>query len=796
MNPHTKSLRLLSDTLQTRKEDEEVLIDYYSRLRGIGQDLKGQMSTAYAQTGVGLSLGLAFDFGSFVCPGVHIDAALKAKGAGTAHGILTLHRGARVAWFADIKHPPLPPKNPSPADQAPIARTDWSTDRPYCLSFLRGSTWEYGIDGKVGVWAGFGDAGDVDETGAAIGGELDLGGMGVTTRLCDPVPSHYPSYNADLIKRDLNGIFKENAKNAAAAWLILVGKGRKLALGDGVPIHSTNFLARKMAAFRGAAGTPLQDVANVWDTHDTAFVSRSGGDALWSIGDMLASAADTLRNKRKLGKLRTKDLIADLEKAYERFDTLYQDAREKLDDLAASSRGKVAAPRGYQMTFLLKNAAHHRRNEAETHLKVLRRIRDMTHFNAIAKTAIKAREVPKCYLDVNVVEGHATASATAKIVLPQLGQKDSKIMPRAVAQIKGKCYKKRIGSRYQSFTPGHGRTLLNTQDSVVTYASKLVTETRALSGFGKGTTGKPTETEYNLVTMSYRTVTAQWFDDKGTESYKALPNGSGVTFGMSVLRSRIIDYTKACKALSPLSVNNKTALSKDQIALEEAMEAQLRISHRELRAAFRASPDTMLEDTDASDAFVIELSHAFEDPVGLTFVKKDFRVKNMFDLPLVQQLLAAKPGVRVKGIRPQVIRIRYRVQQDEDRTRGLFSLGWNPLVNLEEGKTRESVNPFSSQGNYDENLQEAEQFKSFDGFDPKKVKSPFTVVPEIAAQTSFDLTRVSRVGTECVISLHEYHIPPHYFPQDFGAERAASLTRMNAKRDAELLVPPVLLFSQ
>ncbi len=62
----------IAQTLETRESDEPRALGYLQRLNLAGYDVKGQLSSAYGQSGIGLSLGAKVDFGAMLVPFVHL----------------------------------------------------------------------------------------------------------------------------------------------------------------------------------------------------------------------------------------------------------------------------------------------------------------------------------------------------------------------------------------------------------------------------------------------------------------------------------------------------------------------------------------------------------------------------------------------------------------------------------------------------------------------------------------------------------------------------------------------------
>lgn len=830
MASYKKSLRLLSEHLQSDEKEELYLSDYYTKLRALDMDKKGQISTAYGQSGVGMTVGGAVDFGAMLGPGVHLVAGVNAKGSRTAHALLVLHRAPRKAWFKDIVKP-LPDHKIQGGRgvRRRVPKHNWATDRYYALGFLRGHTKELGIDVSASAWVGFGAAFDVDETGVTAGAKIEAGGSGLFSRLCDPNPGLYAQYNSKLINGDLNGIFRENTKRKAAAWLIETGQGRKALKDADAPMETASSVARRLRVLGHNIEDLTLNAANTYDTHDTSISNRQFGNWLssalsigWNRGK---GAYNTVTGKT----LKTNKLITEIAASLAQFIALRDKALE--EDVYLKRLRAIAAEvaQVHLVSYAVKikhnarliEACKLRILEAEVQLVNLKRAQELKFFNKVADNR-QAAAAPQFFLDVVMVEGHVSGEVGAQFVLPTilgrekkraLGEEKKnlegvkKYVPTLHATVAAEGYTKRIGSRFQSYvlgSGGHNRTLLSTQDAVVKYNSRLikgssgVTTQRTVSG----------ETQFNLITMTYRAVLANWFDDTFAHAHEALPCGSGISFGMSILQTRIQAYAAACLTMSDRDILIDSESPDDIHPFEFAMRRQLRVPRRDLRLCFRQIPKNLLAEDRPDEAFVIESSFAFVQPQKLSIDKH--KTKNLFDLPAFKKLGSDGASQDFDNTRLQVIRIRYRVKTDEDRTRNYFSLGWNPMVYLHKNddgsnKEEESIVPFVDQNNYGEDLKNFDQFKTVaDDFAVKKkwqehideVKDNGIEFPELQVQVSTGLERVERVGSETILTLYEHLVEPFYSPKDYTPERIKELKEQNDERDAEMLVPPVMLFSQ
>jgi hypothetical protein len=128
------------------------------------------------------------------------------------------------------------------------------------------------------------------------------------------------------------------------------------------------------------------------------------------------------------------------------------------------------------------------------------------------------------------------------------------------------------------------------------------------------------------------------------------------------------------------------------------------------------------------------------------------------------------------------------VRTDDDKSRSLINLGWNPEP------WGEGLKPWG-QGSVDGSQP---WYVRLTGVDPK-LPNWFNL-PALALQLGIGLERVERVGSEGIVELHHTLFPQPYDPSDapagYGRPLADTLTARNWRLITDLLVPPVTLFSQ
>jgi hypothetical protein len=485
----------------------------------------------------------------------------------------------------------------------------------------------------------------------------------------------------------------------------------------------------------------------------------------------LASAAKKVKAMVTSSKqLKTADLLDALDTAIKGLELWIEILSHPNDSFHGDERRRVW------------KIARRRRNEAIDLRDALIRRQKLEALRANVPPApapAAATSVP-ALLEIVVFEGSVQAAAGAKLVLPLK-------LERAKLTLEAICLTRRISFRYQTPVPGTSRrTLLSSQETAVTYLNRKV-EAQATSlgekGFFKAWP--------NLVTMSYRSVHVQWFDDLLPNNSLALPNGSGLSFGMSVLADSFSAYAIACKAIGPIQPGQTTAaLDPSLTALEAALLAQLRVTPDELRAFMRTAPDwtadVKLDASTRAESYLVESSFAFKAPEKLFIESR--RPKELFSLPPVASLLGNKATKRPDELRLQVLRLRFRIRSDDDKSRSLIQLGWNPEP------WGEGLTPWGA-GSADAS---DPWYVRLTGIDPKLPN--WMKLPSLAVELGIGVERVRRVGSEGIVELHQHFFPAPYspapVPKGYGPERAGRLADANWQTITALLVPPVALFSQ
>lgn len=808
-----RSVKLISKHLQSRDRHEPWVLSHFQRLNSAGHDYKGQLSTAYGQSGFSGSLGLDLDFGGIVGPFVHLEVGASLSGERTAHTIVLIHRLQSKVWPEFYPSPPQPTKRSSKktsvnGNKKSVVRIKWATkkntpiwtcDRPIALADMRGRTWEFKGEATGAAWAGVGNAFDDDETGLAVGAKLTGSVTGTFTMLRDNSARHYASVYDSHLAQDVDDLLEDNLKNKAAAWLTMAGENRHAAATLGTPFEPSKHRLRRLGI---GIDSTAQEFFDAWDTYSTPAIDRNTGGMFGTAARGLRGLARKAKTAWKNHHLKTDDLIADLNSAIATYTTFQNDVLHDLPDRDGHLQSYIAPKSITDMLVddinKMVKAASLRISEGQQLVAALERAKARKAGTAPAN-GNTTKNNPSFYLDLDVIEANTHAQAGAKLVLPEIVSqikkpKASKVNQaepqsnriRATLTLSGGGFSKRIGFRYHAYSPpanAKDPILQTTQDTVVVYNFwEVSAEATAIRSQAKAT-------KHFLATINYRAVIANWFRD-GPHKEQALPNGSGVCFGMSFLMGRLQSYTLETKRVyDPLTASaTRPNLNEEETKTEKQLMKQLRVSQQAIREFARSIPDWLFEDgLEFGDAFVIESAFAFKAPQKLDFSGSQ-PVERQYRRPAkLTNLQAYKDLKERKTHQPdthhQCIRLRYRIRSDEDRTRNLFTLGLNPLT---------SYKPSCGSGPKDY----AEDVKGFNlnMTAPEFVSQPF-VPSALQQQVSIGAERVTRVGTEGIVTMHEVYFPERY-DKTLDKERAERLERKNYKANAEYVVPPVQLFSQ
>ena len=330
--------------------------------------------------------------------------------------------------------------------------------------------------------------------------------------------------------------------------------------------------------------------------------------------------------------------------------------------------------------------------------------------------------------------------------------------------------------------------LMLTQDTVITqniFSNIGVSASGSLQGGGKkrpGHKGRGFGAQ-RYATVSFRSVSAYWLltepHKRGSaKTAKAYPNGSGVTFGLSVDAFRLGRYAQRCVDLNGAN----TDMDGPEKIMEELLAAQLRIDRVQLRGMLidYPLPESNADKTDYDElggAVVVEAGHAFLKTVTLPVTQVGGIVEpvDLFDVAEAKARLSLKNALS-DTTTLQVLRVRRSIAGDEEFTRGLFSFGWTESFNVHESPkpdVTEPVPPIDTGGQLDAMLNLQKQTVG-------------TITP------GMELKRVRRVGSEAFFDLHTK------FATDIRRRRSGRgpSEELPPAVAQEFAVPPVTLWGQ
>ena len=766
-------MKLISRALHRREDYELGVLDYLQRLNLAGLDVKGQTSSAYAQSGIGLSVGASVDFGPLLLPCLTLSAKLDVDGEPrTAHGLLVLQRLPGRAWGKDIVQPPQPANLRAP--RPPLLPEDWRTGTPIGLAFLKGRSWTLNASAALTAALGVGSVGNFDEIGLSIGATAEVAASTVGTELLDPQPRHYRHGDNAELKEDLIDLFEADLKNKAASWLLEMG-GRMqdlTALGQPptLPEERVSPVERARKGFEKFK-TWLDAYDQVVSWNDISAVTAA--DPSFHVLTGLADIATNVGKAARSHSLETAELLKDLATAKGIIDAWLTLLKTTPFDFVYDPGEREA----------LMGNAQRRIDEADLLMTRLKKRQDRKA-NPIAAAVSTGR--PIVYLSLASTDLTFDVKAAVKAVfLP----KENKAAFGAAVGSRG--ISRLIAFSYQTYVPGtNSQKLTCSQETVIEHKSIKVDVDKRFSKW----IDKSDSSEKVLNTLAYQSVMVNWF--QGSSS--ALPNGSGVSFGMSILAANLANYVRACKGKPG---EGPPADIPDELRdIETNMLKQLRVTKEELRRFARHAPsglgDAVLrlpngnEEPVRLDSYLLESAFAIKQPIDLAGRIDAGRATKLRALNDFATLLAIKDEVLRAdqlgaNLRLQVIRLRIRINSDQDMSANVLPLGWTV---------------YRSDVDYSTAMNPTLDSKADVLADP--TKSPFAAFAGTAVQMTnlgfsfkIGVERVRRAGTEGIITRYQWLYPLPYPIETYGKQRAEEL-EISANRDlAEILVPPVTLFN-
>ncbi|RVU33976.1 hypothetical protein EOI86_22895 [Hwanghaeella grinnelliae] len=810
-----KNLKNIANLLDSKEQSEGFALSRFQALNSSGLDLKGQVSSAYAMSGIGLGAGVAADLGSVIAPLLHLKPGVKIKGEATANALVVIARTPCKAWKTLIEE--LPQPDPARIDVIPsIPPTDWHSTRPLQLGFLRGTRGMLNAKLTAQAWAGIAQPADTDETGLSIGLSGEVGGQAEHITVYDANPKYFGlNPKGKDIADAVDELMSVNIKRKAAAWILINGNGIKEARELGFPIPFLETFFKQLPAntetiAKNFDEATIPDLASQSIVKNTNTLVYALAERAHSLNNMLGKGVpDTARLVQMLQDS-IKDINARIESLKGDF---FKDEEERLRvEIWLENRDDIAN-------------LEQRIREAETLIRQLeeRKLNKKTGGLDWSQGSLKTGG-PAMYLSLIATTKQFDLNAGAKAIFNGSSFIErEKPLFRASAKAQRGLSQKKIAFSYQTHARGVSRALqdlITTQNTNVTYSIWTARATAVLQG-ANIRSRKKEKTRDAWTTMSYRSVLVNWFDTiqqapsgkpgkAGTA--QSLPNGSGVSFGMSVTDTKLAEYIRACKP-PPGQKTPPANIPEDLVPMEAAMTRQLRVTKAELRRFMRHQPSGMDNALREHDTFLVESAFAFTQPQSLTI--KKFQAVGLRDLAPVTTLEKVKDAetqTRPPELKLQSIRLRYRIRDDKERHRHPFSFGIAPeffggaeTADLPgttgaEGDDKDAPPKPDPDVDQPKTEEKSKWLKLLIKYGKKLTGSSFTTasdeicMAELPMNFIAEADWVTRVGCEGIVDVTIVYFPSPYHtlkPKDAEAAEASQHQFLG-----ELRVPGVTLFSQ
>lgn len=704
-----KSSALLAEHF-TRLYDSDDPVQMFRRFNLSGVECKGQLSSGYGQAGYGVQVKAGFDFGDLIGPGlIELKANATAGGQRSEHTLLVCTRFPRVIY--DVVVSTLEPAaaltdkvNSAPARAAPAPNL--TSARPILLGVLNGTAWQGTL--KASAKASFSppDAWVSDEFNFSASASATAEGDIRLVSLIDPilrsfaevsVTSVHDTSLADAVDVELSG----DLKKRVAAWIARMKKNKNKLLGDGSDSSDSSDQGNDNSSDESKDEGEVEDDSkedskeegkedsdddsedddeekgkdkNEGPSDEAPEVRVSKLKALAKKLKKPLTAINALfkawKNKpANTAKLRV--LLAELRSEFE--DAGDTDAVERIDDFNAALDERERAK---------KNAVvAPPRADDDRPLSVMLRVQ-------------RAQAPPPSVfrLSAQGFQGKLQAEAEATLTL-------RKKKLSAEAQGEFEVTGKRVKFRFQAVggesAPG---PVVLTQD---TYVVHSLFKAAGSAKASLGSKSKPASGSRVYGTITYRSVAAYWL----ASSAMAYPNGSGLSFGLSIDGDRLVDYADWCR------LGAGSSMSPEVKKTEDYLSSQLRVATVVLQPFFAAfefnkqaqNPKTGKLERTFATALLVESGFAFSATTPLTMIKRGSKANaepaDLFELATVKARLAQKGADEIKKVPLQALRVRYPLGQAEDFSKTLFAVGLHAVVDV--GVKVQSISRVGSQGAVD-----------------------------------------------------------------------------------------------
>ena len=550
-----------------------------------GTDYRGQISSGFGEQGYGLSAGVKIDAGKFLLPGFFtLTASANITVTGARRSMLMLHRDP-------LRVRRTPVKARQKKDQS-----RWHNTHPYNLMVMTGDTKRaeitLGVDVKLGVRNAF----MIDEVGASIAANASLSGSMEYFELEDNQPRHYGALAGSGLANDVEFLLNGNIKRAVSLWLVqkaIENKQTKIRdqmlmeLADATP---STYDLRMQKFFANLATneqqTLLKDVP--------LFSVDLPGFTKWMFKAKTAGIG-------KLGRPSTLKLLSALS-AQER-EAIQEQTRlstrqdlwgiplwqERIGQLAidinAINQMKQALLKAKNDDYRIAIDGPALGPQSDNH-------------------GVNAR--PARFV-VRTVEGEAKAGAgikfNASIAKPKLVLGANAKISTGFKTI---TYALEVPSAASHLRGAQPDRVISRQETVITYKNYFTMDAQAAAEFTAPFAGTHRAEKkgqpFNYGTMIYHSANSVNFASDAGNQRVILPNGSGVTKGVSILASRVIALAEdSRKSGGGSAVSQK---------LEAFLSEELNLTSFQIRDFFKqVELDWLQEDR----AILIEAGFAFTD---------------------------------------------------------------------------------------------------------------------------------------------------------------------------------------
>ena len=793
--------KMAIDLMRRPDGDISAPTDYLANLNVAGLDSKGSLSGSYAMAGLVGKVSASVDPLAAILPFVHLKAQVSAGGSCMASAFMTVQRMPRLIWGSQVDGP-TPPEQTSPVPP-PI----WTCNEPLSLNYLRGRMQSFEAEAGVGIWAGLGNPKDVDETGLSVGAFVDGAITGSSTVLrCDAPLSFGSDPAGETLKNSIETLMEENIKRKVALWILANIGDIDYAEEHGAPMRRVGYLMQGLVKDLGSgAAAVVPEVVNASIAGFAGITTQKGtgitlSTDLSTLGRAFDAARDRVKKAFGSGGLETGQLLVELD-GLEKVLTEQRDFYSQTLTLLAPA---VPLDTAGRRQGVAGRSASEEVKLVDMRLDEIRELRDLLKKRRTNKQMGQADPVSRLFGDISGpptrAGGHlrivtmfgsasidAKAKATASVFQNLRKSQDPAV--RLFAEAGAKATKKRHSIKHQAVTaPGvssrGNHPLVATADTTITHVHYALQARAGATAGARGGVASGEKRISSWVTMSYNSILMLWFDAPGKTSVPALRNGSGMSFGLSILRSRLHSYQRALKPDISAALTDPF-----DRATEATLLRQLRLTFTELRAfvtsidTFHLNVDDAVDTRGEGDSYLIESAFGLTTPIDLTI--KDHVAVDLKKLDAAKTLLETEPDFQTADWRGdtlalQSVRLRYRVTHASENRKGLLKLGLTHQKNAPDKP----------------DLHAAEEMARRLGGVPLVEGGVVAETTLQALPVSFGLSAewVTRVGMEGIVDIHTWIAAGEV---DGGSNRrAAAYAISDAAYRTEVIVPGVTLFAQ